>query len=179
MGCSVALAFGAHYPQASRGLLLHWPVGGYRWKVNSQARFMRHYEFAKQNGLKGVVERARGGKSFWMDPEAGPWAGMIAGEAGFAKRFLAQDLERYLGMIITSGRTLFDRDTAPGAEPEEVMGIKAPSLIIPGDDQSHATSGAHYMRELLPNADFWNVMPPGQTTQTVVDRILEFCRKHD
>ena len=178
MGCSVALAFGVHYPQATRGLLLHWPVGGYRWKVNSQARFMRHYEFAKQQGLKGVVERARGGKSFWMDPEAGPWAGMIAADAGFAERFLAQDLERYLGLIITSGRTLFDRDTATGAEPEEVMGIKAPSLLIPGDDQSHATSGAHYLRELLPNSDFWNVMPPQQTTQTVVDRILEFCRKH-
>ena len=104
---------------------------------------------------------------------------MIARDAGFAERFLTQDLERYLGMIITSGRTLFDRDTAPGAEPEEVMGIKAPSLIIPGDDQSHATSGAHYLRELLPNSDFWNVMPPQQTTQTVVDRILDFCRKHD
>ncbi|MGZ8433425.1 MAG: alpha/beta fold hydrolase [Candidatus Binatia bacterium] len=179
MGCSVALGFGVHYPQATRGLLLHWPVGGYRWKVNSQARFLRHYQFAKQHGLKGVVERARGGKSFWMDPEAGPWAGMIAGDAGFADRLLAQDLERYLGLIITSGRALFDRDTATGAEPEEVMGIKAPSLIIPGDDQSHATSGAHYLRELLPNADFWNVMPPGQTTQTVVDRILAFCRKHD
>ena len=74
MGCSVALAFGAHYPEATRGLLLHWPVGGYRWRVNSQERFIRHYNFAKQNGLQGVVERARGAKSFWMDPEGGPWA---------------------------------------------------------------------------------------------------------
>ncbi len=53
MGCSVALAFGVHYPEATRGLLLHWPVGGYRWKVNSQERFMRHYNFTKQNGLPG------------------------------------------------------------------------------------------------------------------------------
>jgi hypothetical protein len=114
-----------------------------------------------------------------MDPEGGPWAGMIARDEEFAQRFASQDLEQYLAMIVTSGRTLFDRDTAPGAEPEEVMGIKAPSLIIPGDDQSHATSGAHYLRELLPNADFWHVMPPGQTTQAVVHRILEFCRAHD
>ena len=71
MGCSVALAFGVHYPQATRGLLLHWPVGGYRWKVNSQARFMRHYEFAKQHGLKGVVERARGRQKFLDGP--GGW----------------------------------------------------------------------------------------------------------
>ena len=179
MGCSVALAFGVHYPEATRGLLLHWPVGGYRWKVNSRARFMRHYNFTKQNGLKGVVERARGGKSFWMDPEAGPWATVIAHDNEFAEKFTNQDLESYLGMIITSGRSMFDRDTAPGAEPEEVMGVKAPALIIPGDDPSHATSGAHYLRELLPKADFWNVMPPEQNTQKVCEQIVEFCRAHD
>ena len=178
MGCSVALAFGVHYPEATRGLLLHWPVGGYRWKVNSQDRFMRHYNFTKQNGLKGVVERARGGKSFWMDPEAGPWATVIAHDNEFAEKFTNQDLESYLGMIITSGRSMFDRDTAPGAEPEEVMGVKAPALIIPGDDPSHATSGAHYLRELLPKGDFWNVMPAEQSTQKICDRILEFCRSH-
>ena len=33
MGCSVALAFAADYPGATRALLLHWPVGGYRWKL--------------------------------------------------------------------------------------------------------------------------------------------------
>jgi len=74
---------------------------------------------------------------------------------------------------------MFDRDTAPGAEPEEVMGVKAPALIIPGDDPSHATSGAHYLRECLPNAEFWNVMPPEQNTKKVCDRILEFCRERD
>jgi pimeloyl-ACP methyl ester carboxylesterase len=178
MGCSVALAFGAHYPERTRGLLLHWPVGGYRWKMGAQSRFQRHYHFAKENGLKGVVERARTGKSFWLDAEAGPWASVIERDRSFAEKFLDQDLDRYLGIIMTTGRSMFDRDTATGAEPEEVLGIKAPSLIIPGDDPSHATSGAHYLRELLPKADFWNVMPPEQTTQNVCERILEFCRVH-
>jgi pimeloyl-ACP methyl ester carboxylesterase len=176
MGCSVALAFGVHYPEMTRGLVLHWPVGGYRWKLNSQARFTRHYNFTHQNGLAGVVERARTSKNFWQDPESGPWAGLIASDKDFAERFAQQDLERYLGVTFTTGRTLFDRDTAPGAEPEEVMGIKTPSLIIPGDDQSHATSAAHYLRELLPKSDFWNVMPPDQTTTNVCHRVLAFCR---
>jgi pimeloyl-ACP methyl ester carboxylesterase len=179
MGCSVALAFGVHFPATTRGLLLHWPVGGYRWKVNSQDRFVRHLNFTKQNGLKGVVERAQSGKSFWMDPEAGPWASVIARDKEFAGRFASQDPERYLGIIATSGQSLFDRDTAPGAEPAEAMGVKAPSLIIPGDDPSHATSGAHYLRELLPKSEFWNVMPPEQTTQKICDRIMEFCRAHN
>jgi pimeloyl-ACP methyl ester carboxylesterase len=178
MGCSVALAFGVHYAQATRALLLHWPVGGYRWKVNSLERFRRHYDFTKSNGLKAVTERAPTGKSFWADPESGPWASVIARDHRFAEGFVAQDFERYLGIVITSGRSLFDRDTAGGAEPEEILGIKAPALIIPGDDPSHATSGAHYLRELLPKADFWNVMPPEQTTRNVCERILEFCRRH-
>jgi pimeloyl-ACP methyl ester carboxylesterase len=179
MGCSVALAFGVHYPAATRGLLLHWPVGGFRWKANGQDRFLRHYNFAKANGLSAVVERARSGKSFWMDPEAGPWATMIDRDKNLAESFAAQDFEQYLALIATSGRGLFDRDTVPGAEPEEVTGVKVPALIIPGDDASHATSGAHYLRELLPSADFWPVMPPEQSTVKVCDRVLEFCRKHD
>jgi hypothetical protein len=113
-----------------------------------------------------------------MDPEAGPWASVIARDREFAERFASQDPERYLGIVATTGPSLFDRDTAPGAEPEEVMGVKAPSLIIPGDDPSHATSGAHYLRELLPGSNFWNVMPPEQTTQKICERILEFCRAH-
>jgi pimeloyl-ACP methyl ester carboxylesterase len=179
MGCSVALAFGVHYPAATRGLLLHWPVGGFRWKANGQERFLRHYNFARAHGLTGVIERARNGKSFWMDAEAGPWAAMIARDNSFAERFAAQDMERYLALIITSGRDLFDRDTVPGAEPEEVLGVKTPALIIPGDDASHATSGAHYLRELLPGADFWPVMPPAQSTVNVCARVLEFCRKYE
>jgi hypothetical protein len=47
-----------------------------------------------------------------------------------------------------------------------------PVVIIPGDDPAHATSGAHYLRELLPKAEFWPVTPPEQ----MPERILEFGR---
>ena len=177
MGCSVALAFAVDYPAATRALLLHWPVGGFRWKASGLDRFQRHYRFASTNGLAGVVERARIGKSFWTDPEAGPWASAIAHDSRFAEDFIRQDLNRYLGLIAVSGRGLFDHDTATGAEPEEIMGISAPALIIPGDDASHATSAAHYLRELLPHASFWNVPPTEQTTREVCERILEFSRQ--
>jgi pimeloyl-ACP methyl ester carboxylesterase len=176
MGCSLATAFAACYPEATRALVLHWPVGGYRWKANSRARFTRHAAFAREAGLAGVVARAKEKRSFWQDSESGPWAPCISRDDEFAAAFQSQDRERYLGIVEASGRTLFDRDTAPGAEPEEIMGIKAPALIVPGDDPSHATSAAHYLRECLPKAEFWNVMPPEQSTQKVCDRIAEFCR---
>ena len=56
------------------------------------------------------------------------------------------------------------------------MAIKLPAVIIPGDGPAHATSGAHYLRELLPKAEFWPVMPPEQTPDRVRERILEFGR---
>ncbi len=176
MGCSVALAFAARYPAATRGLILHWPVGGFRWKVNGGNRFARHVNFARENKLAGVVKRAHEGKSFWVDPEAGPWASVIVSDARFADAFASQDTDRYLGMVGTSGRTLFDRDTAPGAEPEEIVAIKAPAVVIPGDDPSHATSAAHYLRELMPKAEYWPVMPPDQAPERVRERIVEFRR---
>ena len=178
MGCSVALAFGVNFPEATRGMILHWPVGGYRWKAASQARFAAHLNFVRENGIDGVVDRASKGTTFWTDPESGPWASVIARDRAFAERFAAEDPERYMGIIATSGPDLFDRDTATGATAEEVMGIKAPAVIMPGDDPSHATSGAHYLRECLPNGEFWNVMPPEQTTENVCDRALEFTRAH-
>jgi len=112
-----------------------------------------------------------------MDPEAGPWASVIARDPSFAKNFIRQDLNRYLGLVAVSGRGLFDRDTATGAAPEEIIGIAAPALIIPGDDASHATSAAHYLRELLSNGSFWNVSPLAQTTREVCDRIVEVSRQ--
>ena len=178
MGCSVALSFGVNFPETTRGMILHWPVGGYRWKSASQARFARHLSFARENGLQGVVDRAAKGTTFWTDPESGPWASIIARDSAFAEQFAAQDPDRYMGIIATSGPDLFDRDTATGATAEEVMGIKAPAVIMPGDDPSHATSGAHYLRECLPNGEFWNVMPPDQTTANVCERALEFTRAH-
>ena len=178
MGCSVALAFAARYPHATKALVLHWPVGGYRWKLNGSDRFARHARFAKEHGLAGVVKRAHEGKSFWQDPEAGPWASVLVRDTRFAEGFQAQDAERYHGLVAASGRTLFDRDMPPGAEPKEIMAMKVPALILPGDDPAHAASGAFYLRELLPQPEFWPVMPPEQTPDRVRERIVEFGRAH-
>src|SRR5256712_10039428 len=78
MGCSVALAFAACFPEATHALILHWPVGGYRWRLNGADRFARHLRFARENGLAGVGKRAPQGETFWQDPQAGPWGSASA-----------------------------------------------------------------------------------------------------
>src|SRR5262249_16159856 len=103
---------------------------------------------------------------------------VIVGAPAFADAFQAQALDRYLGIVAASGHTLFDRETPPGAEPEELLAMKVPALIIPGDDPAHAASSAYYLREMLPQPELWPVMPPEQTAERVRDRILEFGRAH-
>jgi hypothetical protein len=70
--------------------------------------------------------------------------------------------------------TLFDRDTVPGAEPEELFVIPCPTLIVPGHDATHATSAARYLEECLPNSLYWNVPVEDQTKESVADIVTEF-----
>jgi hypothetical protein len=70
--------------------------------------------------------------------------------------------------------TLFDRDTAPGAEPEDLLRLEIPALIVPGRDKSHATSAARYLEECLPRSEYWDVSVANQTEEATSRRLLEF-----
>jgi hypothetical protein len=71
-------------------------------------------------------------------------------------------------------RSLFDRDTAPGAEPEDLLRLDIPALIVPGRDAAHATSAARYLEECLPRSDYWDVPVAEQTEVNVPARVLAF-----
>ncbi len=90
------------------------------------------------------------------------------------KSYVAQDLDRYKLIVAGMSRYLFDRDTVPGAEPEDLMGLQIPALIIPGNDDSHATSAARYLGECLPGAQYWDVAVAEQSEERTRDRLLEF-----
>src|SRR3989454_11779899 len=87
------------YTTLFRSLIFHWPVGGYRWKLNGADRFARHLRFARENGLAGVVKRAHEGKSFWQDPEAGPGGSPVVRDQRFAGAVPSQDGARDLGLV--------------------------------------------------------------------------------
>ena len=74
-----------------------------------------------QHGLDAVAALvAKEGKPFGADPRGGPWASVIRHDAAFAKAYAGQNVDRYKLIVAGMGRTLFDRDTAPGAEPEDL-----------------------------------------------------------
>jgi pimeloyl-ACP methyl ester carboxylesterase len=114
------------------------------------------------------------GKSFGEDPRGGPWVSVLRRDAAFADSYVRHNVERYTQIVAGMARTLFDRDTAPGAEPEDMLRLDLPTLIVPGRDASHATSAARYLEECLPRAQYWDVPVGEQTEATAPARMLDF-----
>jgi pimeloyl-ACP methyl ester carboxylesterase len=178
MGCCPVIAFGAAYPEATLSMVLYWPVGGAKYRLTCHQRFAVHQAYVQGHGLERVVELATAsGKSFGEDPRGGPWASVIRQDRAFAESYARQNAEKYKLIVASMGRTLFDRDTAPGAEPEDLLRLDIPALIVPGRDSSHATSAARYLEECLPKSDYWDVPVPDQTEDSVTPRLLEFLEK--
>ena len=175
MGCAPVVAFATAYPQATRSMVLYWPVGGAKYRINGQQRFKQHLAFVQQEGLAAVLALAIAGtKSFGEDPRGGPWASVLRRDAAFAAAYVAQDVERYKLAVTGMARALLDRDTAPGAEPEDMLRLDIAALVVPGQDASHATSAARYLQECLPRSEYWDIAPAEQTAANVPARLLQF-----
>lgn len=178
MGVCPVVAFGVAYPEMVLSMVLWWPVGGARFRINNHLRFAQHLAYVHEHGLQKVVELVKSqAKTFSQDPRGGPWTSVIRNDPAFAASYAKYDVEKYKLIVAGMVRTLFDRDTAPGAEPEDLFRLDIPALIVPGHDASHATSAARYLEECLPRAEYWNVLPADQTEETAAPRILEFLDK--
>lgn len=175
MGCCPVTAFAVAHPERTLSMVLTWPVGGPRYRLTGHQRFAEHLAYVQQNGLEKVVELVRKErKPFGADPRGGPWASVIVHDEHFAAEYARQDVEHYKLIVASMGRTLMDRDTAPGAEPEDMMRLDIPALIIPGKDASHATSAARYLEECLPRSEYWDVPVADQSEQKTSERLLGF-----
>ena len=175
MGASPAARFGVLHPEATLSLLLFWPVGGPKYRINSHLRFGEHLTYLKHHGLEQVVALATNSdKPFGQDPRGGPWVSVLRRDRAFADAYVKQNVERYQLIVTATCRSLFDRDTAPGAEPEDLMRLDIPALIVPGCDGTHAPSAARYLHECLPTSQYWDVPVEQQTDQNTPQRMLEF-----
>jgi pimeloyl-ACP methyl ester carboxylesterase len=175
VGCSAAAEFAVRYPGRTGRLVLYSPAGGARYRITQQARFAEHLAFAAASGLAEVVALAAAtDRGFSADPRTGPWVSVIRTDAAFAKRYAELDAAWYQVVVSGLARTLFDRDTVPGPEPEDLLALDVPALVVPGQDASHATSAARYLQECLPGAQYLDLPVSEQTEETVPPRLLSF-----
>jgi pimeloyl-ACP methyl ester carboxylesterase len=175
IGCSIAAAFAVAHPERTTSIVLYSPAGGARYRITQHARFAEHIAFVREEGLAQVVELATSDdKTFAQDPRVGPWANVIRNDRAFAEDYARREIERYVALLEDWADSLFDRDTVPGAEPEDLLNLEIPALVVPGDDPNHATSAARYLEECLPRSEYWDVPVAEQTEETAPARVMEF-----
>jgi pimeloyl-ACP methyl ester carboxylesterase len=175
VGCSTAVALGVAHPERVLSMVLFSPAGGVKYRMKQHARFTQHLAYAQEHGLERVVALVgETDKGFSTDPRVGPWNSVIRTDPAFAADYVKLDLARYALTVNGTARHMFDRDTVPGAEPEDLLQLDIPALIVPGQDESHAPSAARYLQECLPRMSYWDVPVAEQTEQTAPARILEF-----
>ena len=175
IGCSIVTTFAAAWPDRAERLVLYSPAGGPRYRITQRTRFAEHLAYVESDGLAAVVELARASeKTYALDPRVGPWVSVLRIDDDFASAYEALDATDYAALVEESARTLFDRDTVPGPEPERLLALDVPALVVPGNDASHARSAARYLEECLPGAQYWDALPEEQTADTAPQRVLEF-----
>lgn len=179
VGCSSAALLAIAQPTRVRSMVLFSPAGGVTYRSSQHNRFARHLSFVLEHGVEAVVELARSTTlGFTKDPRVGPWAAVLRSDDAFASSYAATELDRYVAVVSGTSRLLFDRDTVPGPEPEDLQLLGVPALIVPGEDQSHTRSAAMYLQECLPRAEYWNVPVVEQTPEASTTRVREFLAAH-
>jgi pimeloyl-ACP methyl ester carboxylesterase len=169
------MALAVARPERVRSMVLFAPAGGVAYRLKQHSRLNQHQLFAAEHGLDEVVALAQShDKSFTQDPRVGPWVTVLRSNPAFARSYVQTDPSRYQTILSGMARLLFDRDTVPGPEPEDLMLLDVPALIVPGQDTSHAPSAARYLQECLPASEYWDVPVVEQTEETVPPRLLEF-----
>ncbi len=175
MGCAPVLALAVANPEVVLSMILYWPVGGARYRIRGHSRFAQHLAYVQGHDLEQVVSLANShDTSFAQDPRVGPWVSVLRRDPAFAGAYAGLDPDRYQLVVSSMARLLLDRDTALGAEPEDLLRLDLPALIVPGQDASHPTSAARYLEECLSAAEYWNVPVSEQTEGTAPARILDF-----
>lgn len=179
VGCSTAVALAVQHPERVRSMVLFSPAGGPQYRMGQHRRFTQHLAFVMEHGMQVVVELARSSTAgFSKDPRVGPWAAPLRSNAEFAAAYAALDVKKYELIVGGTVRGLFDRDTVPGVEAEDLMTLQVPGLIVPGQDNSHAQSAARYLEECLPVHEYWDVPVVEQNPETTPARIRAFLEQH-
>jgi pimeloyl-ACP methyl ester carboxylesterase len=175
VGCSAVVAFGVAHPERVASMVLFSPAGGVKYRLKQHARFTQHLAYVEEHGLAHVVALVQSSdKGFTADPRVGPWNSVIRTDPEFASQYAGLDPSRYAVTVSGLARTMYDRDTVSGAEPEDLLSLDIPALVVPGQDESHAPSAARYLQECLPRVEYWDVPVVDQAEENAPARLLEF-----
>ena len=148
-GCRLSLLFALKYPQAVRALLLFRVTGGAfaanRLTENYYGQFIRA---AKAGGMPAVVALDH----FKERSEARP---------ANRERLLAMDPKVFIAAMERWQQQFAKGAELPiiGASEAELNSIKVPTIIIPGNDRTHAHASGEVAHRMIPGSELYDLFP--------------------
>ena len=141
-GARTSILLALRHPQAVRGLLLFRVTGGpfaaQRLPDNYYGQFIRA---ASEGGMAAVCATQQ-------------YQERIAANPANRARLMAMDPNRYIE-VMTRWRDLFVKGAhlpVMGVSEAELASIKAPTIVIPGNDKTHSTESGRAAARLIPGS---------------------------
>jgi len=140
-GCRMSLAFALRYPQAVRGLLL-WRITGGAFAAQRLAReyYAQYIAAAQSGGMIAVCAMPH-------------FRDMIVAHPANREKLVAADPQSVIGTMNHWSQGFLKEADYPviGATEAQLRSIKAPTCIIPGNDNTHPKAVGEKLARLMPD----------------------------
>jgi len=142
-GARTAMLFCLRHPEAVRGLLLLRVTGGpFAAKRLPENYYRQYIRAAEEGGMEAVCATEGYQERFQENPAS--QAKLMAMDP---KRFI--DIQKNLLTLFEAGANL----PVMGVTPEQLGSIRAPAIVIPGNDNTHSTESGRTAHRLIPGSE--------------------------
>lgn len=144
-GCRTSLLFYLRHPETTSALLL-WRVTGGAFASNRLANqyYGQYIEAARKGGMKAVCETEH-------------WAECCAAKPANRERLMKMDVNDFIAQMEHWRKFFLAGADLPviGATEKDLGSIKVPTIIMPGNDQTHGFATGRAAHKMIPGSELY------------------------
>ena len=169
-GPGIALGCAARCPDRVSGVFASNIAGGIICDSQLAAKLFRSLDLALSQGMKAVVD------AFDQNDRFAPFRPeQVRYDPGLRDSFEEMEPEDYAQVMRDTIRALFDGPyVSLGMTEEMLMGVRVPTLVMPGHDDVHPREIAESVHRLIPNSQWAEVLPHSEAPDKYVKRVVQF-----
>ncbi len=156
-GARLALTYALTYPESVDGLLLMRVTGG-QFPANRLSRmyYLQYAEAARNGGMQAVAETEHFRERLAQRPDQ-------------REVLLSMDVDRFVASMEYWARFFSQGAELPliGISAEQLEQVTMPTLIVPGNDNTHARATGEALHELMPDSEIHVLYPDHEDVDIV------------
>jgi pimeloyl-ACP methyl ester carboxylesterase len=163
-GCRMSLLLALRHPESVRGLLL-WRVTGGEFAAKRLANqyYLQFIAAAKQGGMAAVCETEH-------------FRDRIAQRPSNRATLMSMDVARFIASFSQWADGFLQDANKPviGATMAQLQSVKIPTLIVPGNDKTHARDVGEKAHAIMKGSELYILFPEQQDIDIVPPQEWEF-----